>query len=201
MTNIDMSEIVEFQSKLLREGLSPQSTRAVLILLGQIFKDARKEHYIRISPMEDVDLPEIHREKAGRALTPEEVQKLLSQCSAKLRPVVMIGLLAGLRRAEIYALHWTNDKNSSRSSIDFENDVIRVRQSIFFRHGKHWKNHVAEDEPAYVFQTPKSKQSVRDVPLSPALKRELLRFRLRSKDKNGLLFQTENSSQQLIRIM
>ena len=36
--------------------------------------------------MVDLDPPKVHREKAGRALTPDEVQKLLAECNNKLRP-------------------------------------------------------------------------------------------------------------------
>jgi hypothetical protein len=111
-----------------------------------------------------------------------------NQISEKLKQIVWIALLAGLGRAEIFALHWDGDKKNPRSFVDFDQDVIRVRQSIYLRHGKYLTR--PDGEPAYAIQPPKSATSVRDVPLSPALKRELLSLKLRSADKHGLLFQT-----------
>jgi integrase len=110
-----------------------------------------------------------------------------------LRFVVLTALLAGLRRSEIFALHWTDDKKDPRSYVDFDNDVVRVRKAVFFRHGRHLKPQ-SEDEAAYLFTAPKSKMSVRDVPLSPALKKELQAYYLRAKDKEGLVFQTANGT-------
>jgi hypothetical protein len=68
-----------------------------------------------------------------------------------------VWLLAGLRRAEVFALHWTDDRARLRRWVGFDADVIRVRQTVFFRHGRHWN--LKEGEPAYVFQPPKSRQS------------------------------------------
>jgi integrase len=78
--------------------------------------------------------------------------------------IVLIAALSGVRRAELFALKW--------SDIDFEKNVIRIRRALFFRYGKHQMRR--KDEPAYTFVAPKSEASVRDIPLSPALKRELL---------------------------
>jgi len=192
LTKIGTSEIVAFGVKLSQKGLSNHTVRGILILLGQILEAARREEYIRETPMRNVDLPEIDKNQKGRALSPAEVSALLAQCNDKLRPVVLIGLLGGLRRSEVFALHWTDDKNSPRSYVDFENNLIRVRQSIFFKYGRYQTR--KDGEPAYIFSSPKSATSIRDVSLSPALKRELLALKLRSKDKVGLLFQTDNGT-------
>ncbi len=109
-----------------------------------------------------------------------------------LDSVVLIALLAGLRRAEVLAVHWTDDPNSPRSWIDLEQNVIRIRQTVYFRHGKHWK--IKKGDPAYTFVSPKSRQSIRDVPLSPVLKKELQARYLQVGDKEGLVFQTANGT-------
>ncbi len=188
---IDAAEIRKFETRLLTR-LSPQTVRNITVLLGRILTNARQDGYLRNSPMENIAPTKVRRTQKGRVLQPAEVHKLLEQCDPTLRAIVLIGLLAGLRRAEIFALHWTDDPKDRRSYIDFEAGKIRIQQTIFFRHGKHWE--IPEGEPAYVFITPKSKQSVRDVPLSPMLKKELQSHFLRANDKEGLLFQTGNAT-------
>jgi integrase len=190
---IDLSEVTRFESRLLQK-VGQSTTRSILILLKSLFTYARKHDYIRVNPMDDHDLLSANHQQVGRALNPDEIGKLLAQCSPKLRPIVLIALLAGLRKSEIFALHWTDSKMSPRSFINFENDVIAVRQMVYFRHGKYQTRE--EDEPAWIFDRPKSEKSIRDVPLSGALKRELLELRLRSKDKQGLIFQTKNGTPQ-----
>jgi integrase len=100
-----------------------------------------------------------------------------------LRLIVLLALLSGVRRAELFALQWPD--------IDFEKNLIQVRRAVFFRYGKHQARQ--DGEPAYMFVAPKSVASVRDIPLSPALKRELLARYMRSKDKTGLIFKTANN--------
>jgi integrase len=187
MSKITTLEVTAFEARLMQK-LAKRTVRSIMILLQQIFDNARKEHFIEVSPMIDYDQIPRDKSKKGRCLTPSEITTLMGESSDKLKPLVWIALLAGLQRAEIFALHWDDDKRDPRSFVDFEHDVIRVRQSLYFRHGKYLSR--ADGEPSYMFQLPKSNTSVRDVPLSPALKRELLNLKLRSADKHGLLFQT-----------
>jgi len=100
-----------------------------------------------------------------------------------LRLVVFLGLLAGLRRNEIFALSWDN--------IDYTNNVIRIRKNLFWRHGK-YQSKRAGGEPAWILHSPKTMASVRDVDMSPVLKRELQAYYLRSEEKSGLIFRTSN---------
>src|SRR5262249_17649238 len=124
-----------------------------------------------------------HQEK--RALNKEEIAELLNRSKADpmLRLVVLLGLLAGLRRNEIFALTWEH--------VDNANDLIRVRPNLFWRHGS-YQSKPAESEPAWVLHAPKTKASVRDVDMSPVLKRELQAYYLQSAQKTGLIFRTSN---------
>lgn len=180
---IDAGRIIAFESKLLqREKFSNKSVHNALTLLGRILEDARKAGYLKVSPMIDVEKTQFTCKK-GRALKADEAQKLLAKCSGYLKTMVMVMLLAGLRRAEVLGLKWTD--------IDFDNDVIHVRRSLEWLSRKHGQ--VAEDQNAFVFQPPKY-HSIRKVDMSPLLKAELRAMRLRSEDKEGLIFQTAKST-------
>ena len=183
ITMIDSDDITRFESQLLRSGQSPKSTRNIMNVLHRILDDAQRDRYLRVSPMTNLRLSPLDQ-KEGRALTQSEAQTLLAECATTLRLIVLIGLLAGLRRTELFALRWED--------IDFANDVIKIRRNLFWRHGKYQDR--PEDEPVFTFTTPKSKTSTRDVDLSPALKNELRAFYMSSGSKEGLIFQTANGT-------
>jgi len=182
MTAIDSEQITAFESKLLTEGQSPKSTRNIIQLLNRILEDARRDGYLRISPMADLKFAKLTREEK-RALTKDEVGELLSRCDGDkmLRLVVLLGLLAGLRRNETFALAWED--------VDTAGNVIHVRRNLFWRHGK-YQGARAEHEPAWILHAPKTKASIRAVDLSPLLKLELQEFYLQSENKSGLIFRT-----------
>jgi integrase len=163
MMAIDADQITAFESKLLTSGQSPKSTRNIMNLLNRIFIDARRDNYIRISPLSVLKLTKSNKEEA-RALTKDEIGTLLEQCQAdaELRLVELPALLAGLRRNEIFALFWED--------IDAQRDVLQVRRSLFWRHGR-YQGERAENEPAWLLHPPKTKASTRFVDLSPTLNR------------------------------
>ena len=60
------------------------------------------------------------KEPAGRVrfLEREEIIKLLSNCSKKLRPIIVLALFTGFRRGEIFNLKWRD--------IDFRRNIITL---------------------------------------------------------------------------
>jgi integrase len=166
---------------------SPKSIANLFNLLSRFFADAIEDSYLKVSPMP------ARRRKAdkkktiegkGRALLPEHAQLLLTECDDSLRLVVLLGLLAGLRRGEIFGLEW--------SAVAWEQNLICVRKNLYFRHGKH--HEIPEGESAAVLAIPKTEKSCRDVDLSPELKKVLRTRFLKSTDKHGLIFQTANET-------
>jgi integrase len=177
MQAIGPDRIEDLNSKLLQR-FSNKSAFNALQLAKRIFRNAVKDGYLKVSPMDGFEMPKYSCKK-GRALKPEEAQKLLAKMEGDRRLMVMLCLLAGLRRGEMLGLRWTD--------IDFDHDVLHVRRSLVRLSRKH--NQIADGQPAYVFQPPKY-NSFRAVDLSPLLKAELRKSRMKAKDKEGLLFVT-----------
>jgi integrase len=184
IAKVATADITDLRSRLMKDQ-SPASVKKILSLLGRIFADSVEDGYIRTSPM-----PTRRRKdksgkgaRRGRALTHDQAQRLLVECEGDddLRLIILIGLLAGLRRGEIFALSW--------SDIDFDKDVIHVRHSLVWVYGKYHQK--ADDARTHaVISTPKTAGSVRDVDLSPVLKRELHTRYMKAKDKKGLIFKS-----------
>jgi integrase len=176
---ISPAEINHFSAKLLQRELSGKTVRNILTLLGEILSKAVTESYLKYSPMKGVDKPRIDKEQKGRALKPDEIQSILKACDEDLRLMFALAVATGLRRGEQFGLDLEN--------IDFENNVIRVRRALYWKFGKY--HNKQEGEPSYAFVSPKSKKSVRDIDMSPELRKELLALYMKSGCK-GLVFCT-----------
>lgn len=182
MTAITAKEINTFKARLLK-GRSGRTAKNVLILLNKIFSKAIAESYLQFSPMTGVDRPKVSKEKMGRALKPEEINVILKKCDPETRLMVLTGTLTGMRRGEQFGLDWEN--------VDLENSLIKIRRSLYWRFGKNHQRRPGE--PSWTFVVPKSKYSVRDIDLSPELRRELLEHYMRS-SKKGLVFHTSKGT-------
>jgi integrase len=177
MQAISAAEINTFRAKLLKKGLSKKTVRNILNLLSKIFADAVDDQYLRHLPV--IKKPVVPRKRKGRALQPAEIQGLLANAETdETRLIILTAVLTGMRRAELFGLRWED--------VDFKNDVLHVRQALYWRYGKHIRP--AEGE-LFTFETPKSEASMREIDLSPTLKAELRQRYLTSR-KSGLVFQT-----------
>jgi integrase len=147
--------------------MSASVVRNILTILGALFNDAVKDSRLRYSPMAGVDIPSVGR-KSMVVLKPDEIQGLLTNCEDdRTRLIVKAGILTGMRRGELFAVRWED--------IDFQNNVIHVRRALFWKYGKYVRPEEGQQEP-YTFVTPKTKTSVREIDLSPELRRNWKAF-------------------------
>ena len=161
-------------------SLSPKSVRNILLVLRRMLESAVDWDYLPVNPFrsrKSVKLPKLSGEQKGRALTPEEIRKLLGACMDDAHTIVGTAILSGMRRAEIFGLPW--------ESLDFKNNQIHVKQSLYVKTGKYW----AESERGYVLISPKSKASIRSIDMSPMLRKILLEHRMAcGNPEKGLVF-------------
>ena len=125
-------------------------------------------------------------------MKPDEIHALLNVSEeneeGKLQPLlndeaklmILVALLSGLRQAEEFGLMWPN--------IDFENNVIHVKQSLYWNFGKEQERN--SQGLKYLLISPKSKYAVRSIDLSPELKKMLIEHRFKAQDKIGFIFQS-----------
>ncbi|MDM7994330.1 MAG: tyrosine-type recombinase/integrase [Acidobacteriota bacterium] len=182
MASITAADINEMVARVLKKD-SRNTVRNILNLLRKMFSKAVAEGYVKFSPMQGVERPRISRDQKGRALKPEEITALLDHCDDDGQLMILTALLTGMRRGEQFGLGWEH--------VDFDKNVIKVRRALYWKFGK---SHNKQDgEAGYVFVEPKSKHSIRDIDLSPMLRKELLALYMRS-DKTGLVFHTEKGT-------
>jgi integrase len=88
--------------------------------LGVLFNFAKRRGYVTENPIADVERAK-ERETEVEILSVGDVVRLLECASAEMLPFWAIGAFAGLRRAEIERLSW--------SEVDLDADVIEVKAS------------------------------------------------------------------------
>jgi len=192
MTAITAQEVNGLIAKLLkgdrkaekaRKPVSKKTVRNVLNLLSEILNAARAEGYLKMSPMADVEKPKIEREKKGKALKPDEIQAILDHCGDPLRLMFLTALLTGMRRGEMFGLWWED--------FDWDRNLVRVQRALYWQDGKNHQK--APGATPWIYVTPKSEKSSREIDLSPALRKELLALYMKG-SKTGLVFRTSNGT-------
>ncbi|HKA55729.1 MAG TPA: tyrosine-type recombinase/integrase [Candidatus Binatia bacterium] len=143
--------------------LTPKTINNTLVPLKEMFKHAVRWGYLRENPALYVEKPRVERKEMD-FLTPAEIRLLLEHARLRFRPLFLCAALTGMRRGELLALQW--------GDIDWHESQIYVRRSLYF------EAHRTTQERKWRFITPKSKNSVRAINMSPTLSLELKKYKL-----------------------
>jgi integrase len=114
--SITQRDIEEYKAKR-KEGLKPATVNRELATLKTLFTKAIQWGVLRSNPAGNVRFFKENNCRL-RYLEKEEINKLIQECSARLRPIIIVALNTGMRRGEIFNLKWRD--------IDFQNDVLHL---------------------------------------------------------------------------
>ena len=121
--------------------------------------------------MEEVEPPSPNDFEA-RFLNENKVVELVQAVTGRdIELPILLGAFYGLRRGEALGLRW--------SCIDFENNSILINHTVCMMQ--------VNKERKYIFQSPKSKASIRSLPLDPVFKEILLKTK-REQDEYRRMF-------------
>lgn len=168
LKDVTTRNLQEFYAyKLEVEGLAPKTLINLHRCLHEALKQAVLEHYIPFNPSDAVVLPKVEKPEI-EILTPEEQNKLF-QASYNFRYGIFIRLTlsTGLRLGEVLGLKWKN--------IDFHTGVLSVRQTLNRLEKIDYNG--TGNKTEIVIQTPKTKNSLRSIPLLPFIIQELKDWR------------------------
>ncbi|MDY6148982.1 MAG: tyrosine-type recombinase/integrase [Porphyromonas sp.] len=163
-SSIQEEQVQNFVLEKLTAGLSPKTIKDLVIVLKMVFRYGCKVYGLPLASIE-VKYPKDYVGNKLEVLTLEHQRKLMSyiQDHFSFRNLgLLLCLSTGLRIGEVCALRW--------SDIDLAEGVVRVRRSIqriyiIEPNGKR-RTEVQED-------TPKTPNSLREIPLNRALRRTL----------------------------
>lgn len=161
-----------YNYKLTDEGLAPKTIMNMHRCLHKAIGQAVLEHYLPYNPCDAVAMP--RREKPEvQILTPEQQQRLI-QASYHNRYGVFIRLTlaTGLRIGELVGLKW-DDIDLHRATLHVRRTMSRLPKMDYHGEG---------NSTEIIFQAPKTKNSVRSIPLLPFTVQDLQKWRLVQKE-------------------
>lgn len=162
---LTVKQIHDFIERKIKSGLSPKYVSDIIVVFKSMSKYVSKIYNYR-NPLVNVILPKI--EKTEMQLLTESDQKKLCDFSFEntnsTKLSVLLSYYTGLRIGEVCALKWED--------IDFKSRVLTVRRTVQRITGKN-DNKVTK----LLIGSPKSRSSLRIIPLPLFLAEILLKFR------------------------
>ena len=166
----------------LEQGLSQKSIKDILIVLKMILRFAVKQGFMQHREI-DVKFP-TERERQELEVLSRSSQKRIMEYvqshSTFMNLGIYICLCAGLRIGEVCALVWDD--------IDVESGVINISKTI----QRIYVIDNGEKHTEVIIDTPKSKNSIREIPIAKDLLRMIKPFK---KVVNGNFYVLTNSDQ------
>lgn len=180
--DITENHVQEFVFRKLDQGLGQKSVKDILIVLKMILRYAAKHGYME-PHMIDIKFPTGRERKELEVLSRTEQKQIMEYVQHNFtfpNLGIYICLCAGLRIGEVCALRWDD--------IDIEAGVINVSktiQRIYVIDGN-------QKHTELIIDTPKSKNSIREIPIAKDLLRMIRPFK---KMVNGRYYVLTNSPQ------
>src|SRR6266852_4359341 len=156
LCDISRVEVQRYLLEKLKQGFAWETTNHLRHLLSKVMGTAVNWDYVLNNPVRGVKMPERTLKRPHRFLTAEEVRKLVAASNEPLRTIIILATMTGLRIGEILALRW--------GRIDLLHGTLRVAETCYKGH----------------FGSPKTRASRREIPLAPAVVRELKNLYSRS---------------------
>jgi integrase len=124
LRRFNVSMLEAFQQELVAQGKGPGTVNRKMAMLKHLFHKCSDWGWVDDDALRTVRKVKMLKEPAGRLryLAPEEVQRLLKECTNPLlRAIVTVAVNSGMRRGEILNLTWDN--------VDLRNGYLLVTQS------------------------------------------------------------------------
>jgi integrase len=157
LCDLGTAEIQMWVTQKAKAGLAWNTVKNLRNLASRILRTAVEWRLVSSNPAHGVRLPARQLSRPPRIITIEQFRSLLAALPEPVRTMVLLCGFTGVRAGELLALRWRH--------IDVERGVLQVRESVH-RGG---------------FGPPKTRNSVRDLPLGNVALAALLEHRKRSR--------------------
>jgi integrase len=158
LAEVEPRDVKRYVAEVAASGVSRDTVRLALAPVRALLATALEEGLIRSNPATGIRIPAVVETESAdaeqtKALTEDELGKLIEKAEPEWRLFVRLLADTGLRIGEAIALHW--------GDVDLGRRRLSVRR-------RYYKG---------TFAPPKSRYGRRDIPLSDGLARELWRLR------------------------
>lgn len=147
---------------------STKTIHDVYNILNAMFKYAVHNRMIPYNPCTGVEVPKT-KKKDIRVLTVGEQREVVEHAKGRLHEnMILVALGTGLRSGEMRGLTWED--------IDFRKREISINKTLVYIKDSEAKKYV------FKYQTPKTKNSIRTIPMQDSVYRALKRQRVQVKE-------------------
>lgn len=151
LTDIRGDHIQKLYNTYVTEGYALSSIKIVSAVLNGCFQQAMRNGLIERNPVKLAELPRQTEKKTKIAMTKEQQALFMEYAKESyLYHFFEVMLRTGMRRGEMQGLKY--------SDVDKEQNVLYVRRTLKYIEGK-----------GYIEDTPKTRTSTRDIPLTAAI--------------------------------
>lgn len=147
---------------------STKTIRDVYNILNAMFRYAVQNRIIMFNPCEGVEIPKT-KSKPIRVLTVEEQKEILKYAKGRIyEHLITVALGTGMRAGELLGLTWDD--------IDFDSREITVNKTLVYI------KDLETGKYNFKYQTPKTKNSIRVIPMQESVYKALRRQRIKLKE-------------------
>ena len=151
------------------EGLGPKTIVNLNLFLHKALSFAVSEGYISSNPASAINLPQ--GEKPQIEILTRDEQARLVKASYRHRYGVFIRLVlfTGMRIGELLGLRWED--------LDVQAGLLHIRRTLNRLKKKNHPTAYGEAKTEIVIQSPKSQNSIRSIPILPAVMQDLMSWK------------------------
>jgi integrase len=181
LVDLDTMQLLKITNELLKTHTVSQ-VRTMNNCLRACFKYAITINKLKHNPVEGIAYPKNHdvKEDKPNYITEDEQKALIIALKGDdLEGIILLGLLCGLRLGEAMSLQ--------NKDIDFDNKIVNINKSVKYVWTGEYNKKTTKKIYEYKLTIPKTKSSVREVPL-PDMLIPILKSVNKKNKKNRLLY-------------
>lgn len=165
---LTVEDLQKYYNGKISEGYNSKTVRHIALLVSGALNMAVRLHYISENVALYVVIPKKKKYETS-PLSMDNIQKIVNEAKEeKIYPIVLLGLLCGMRKGEIMGLRWDD--------VSFDKRQIHVRCSLCKIMDTH-PNEEGHYITHYKLMEPKNKTSIRTIPMADAVYDALLRHK------------------------
>jgi integrase len=105
LSEIGAADVQVFVSRKSKQ-IAPKTVVCLRNLLSKIFSTAQRWDFLSVNPAQGAQVPALVDTRERLTLTPKQVRALLAELAEPYKTMVLLAVLSGLRRGEIFGLRW-----------------------------------------------------------------------------------------------
>lgn len=168
LPDIPREAIQTFLAAKLRDGFAWETVHHIRCALSKVLGAAEEWDYISDNPVRKTRLPRRDCNAEPPVVTPQQVQRLVAALPEPAKSIALLLVLTGLRIGQLLALRWKN--------VNLDAKVLQVTETVYEGH----------------FDKPKTRRSVRAIPLCREAISILFSLRQHLPEPEQLVFATDS---------